>query len=573
MKVLVDHILGQQPLAGSAARLLAWLPGAYDPRWLLAWVALSGLGIFAVSSMLDVVLTFSWIRVGQRMVYDLIQDLFASVQRRSLLFHSRNTVGDTMSRITVDSWCVHTLADTLLFAPGHALITIVGMAVVMSRIDYGMTLLALSVAPVISASSLFFGKRIRRTARDKRERESRIQSHVQQTLSGIMVVQAFAQEEREYSRFREFARSAIRAQKRNTTAGSFYNLSSGLVSTLGTGLILYIGASHVLSGRLTVGSLLVFLAYHGTLQAQLKVFAGIYGALQGAGASVDRVMELLEAEPKVESRARAKTLAQARGQIKIENVTFGYEAERPILKGVTLEAEPGETIAIVGPTGAGKSTLVSLIPRFFDPWEGKVTIDAEDVREIDLKSLRSQIGIVLQEPFLFPLTIAENISYGRPDATREEIESAARAANAHQFIERLAEGYDTVIGERGATLSGGERQRLSIARALLKDAPILILDEPTSALDAQTEAMLLEALERLMKGRTTFIIAHRLSTIRKADRIVVIEDGEIVEVGTHRELLMSKGLYYFLHNLQFNSPVGTDRQFDKVESEEQPTYS
>jgi ATP-binding cassette subfamily B protein/subfamily B ATP-binding cassette protein MsbA len=262
-------------------------------------------------------------------------------------------------------------------------------------------------------------------------------------------------------------------------------------------------------------------------------------------------MEVLDTEQEVENRENARALSAVKGNVQFENVTFGYETERLILHDVSFEALPGETIALVGATGAGKSTLVSLIPRFFDPWKGTVKIDGVDVRDVELKSLRNNVGIVLQEPFLFPLSIAENIAYGKPKATREEIKASARAANAHQFIERLPQGYDTIIGERGATLSGGERQRISIARALLKDAPVLILDEPTSALDAQTEELLLEALERLMKGRTTFIIAHRLSTIRKANRILVLENGRIVESGTHAELLGNKGAYSLFHNIQF----------------------
>jgi len=302
--------------------------------------------------------------------------------------------------------------------------------------------------------------------------------------------------------------------------------------------------------------LLVFLSYLGTVQEQLKAITGIYGTLQNAGASVDRVIEVLATEQEVTNNPGARPLTSVQGHIRFEKVNFGYETDRPILRDVSFEVLPGQTIAIVGPTGAGKSSLVSLLPRFFDAWDGQITIDGLDVRDIELKSLRSNIGIVLQEPFLFPLTIAENIAYGRPDASREEIEAAARDANAHQFIERLPEGYNTIIGERGATLSGGERQRLSIARALLKNAPILILDEPTSALDAQTESLLLEALERLMKDRTTLIIAHRLSTIRKANQIIVLKNGRIIETGTHEELLKNKELYSFLYEIQFG-PINT----------------
>jgi ATP-binding cassette, subfamily B, bacterial len=264
----------------------------------------------------------------------------------------------------------------------------------------------------------------------------------------------------------------------------------------------------------------------------------------------------------VVERVGARPVGRVRGEVRLEGVTFGYEPGRPVLHGIDLSASPGETIALVGSTGAGKSTLVSLIPRFFDPWEGRVRIDGVDARDLKLKDLRSQVSLVLQEPFLLPLSVAENIAYGRPDAASAEIERVARAANADEFIERLPDGYDTVLGERGSTLSGGQRQRISIARALLKDAPILILDEPTSALDSGTEALLLEALQRLMAGRTTFIIAHRLSTIRNADRIVVLEQGRIVEVGSHAELIALNGRYRRLHSLQFVSDTLT-----RVESE------
>ncbi len=422
-----------------------------------------------------------------------------------------------------------------------------------------LTLLSLAVAPFMVGSSVLFGRPIRAVARVGREIESRIYAHVQQTLSGLPVVHAFAQEERQHRRFQEFATAAIRAQRRGTLVGNLSGLSSGLIAALGTGAILLVGARHVLDNQLTVGSLLVFLAYLGSLQAQLWTFTGIYGALQEAGASIDRVMEILETEQEVTDTPGAPPLPPARGHIRLEHVSFGYEPDRPVLHDVSLEALPGQTVAIVGATGAGKSTLVSLVPRFFDPWSGRVTVDGHDVRTVQLKSLRSQVALVLQEPFLFPLTIAENIAYGRPNAPRDAIEAAAHAANAHRFITRLPEGYDTIIGERGATLSGGERQRLAIARALLKDAPILILDEPTSALDAETESQLLEALDRLMQGRTTLIIAHRLSTIRGADRIVALHDGQVVEEGTHADLLAQHGLYAHFHHLQFgrqHEPAG-----------------
>ncbi|HEX9989334.1 MAG TPA: ABC transporter ATP-binding protein [Chloroflexia bacterium] len=560
MKVLVDNVLGGSDPSGILQGVLDLLPGAGSPGGLLAWVVLAGLVVFVANSAFEVALTFAWIKVGQRMVYNLAGDLFAHIQRRSLLFHSRNPVGDSLSRITEDSWSAYTVANALLFAPGNALVTMIGVLAIMLGMDAGLTLLSLAVAPFMAGSSLLLGKPIRAAAQVRRKLESRIQSHVQRTLSGISVVQAFGQEDRERSRFREMTRAVIRAHQWSTVVGKLYDLSSGLITTLGTAAILWVGARHVLEGSLTVGGLLVFISYLGLLQGQMRAFAGIYSKLQGASAGVDRVAEVVEVKHEVKDEPGARPMPQVEGHIIIENVTFGYEPGRPVLEDVYIEALPGQTIAIVGPTGAGKSTLAGLLMRFFDPWKGTMWIDGYDAREVQLRSLRSQVSLVLQEPLLLPITVAENIAYGRPDATMEEIEAAARAANAHNFIMKLPDGYDTILGERGGTLSGGERQRLSIARALLKDAPVLILDEPTSALDAETEGLLMEALKRLMQGRTTFIIAHRLSTIRNADRIVVMQRGRVAEAGTHEELMRSGGIYSRLYGAHLKGHSVREKQ-------------
>jgi ATP-binding cassette subfamily B protein/subfamily B ATP-binding cassette protein MsbA len=553
MKLLVDHVLASNPLP-------PWLNSATGPaittQSLLLIVVLGGLCLFILNSLFDAALTWSWTVAGRRVVYDLAEDMFARLQRRSLLFHSRNAVGDTMSRITVDSWAVHKVIDALLFSPAHALLTIAAMVFLMSRLDPMLTWVALITAPLMVGASMMLGKPLRAAAKLKREIESRMQSHLQQTLTGIPVVQAFAQEEREQARFEKFADSAIRVQQRSTLIGSVNSLTSGLVTTLGTGVILWFGAQHVLAGAITIGSLLVFLVYLGSLQTQMKIFTALYTTAQGLSASIDRVVEVLDAPSEIVEKPNASALPRVRGEVQFDGVSFEYEPERPVLREISFTVPSGQTVALVGHTGAGKSTLVNLIPRFHDPTTGRVLIDGHDVRALQLNSLRSNIALVLQEPFLFPFSVAENIAYGRPEASRDEIEAAARAANAHEFIMRMPQGYDTVMGERGATLSGGERQRLAIARALLKNAPILILDEPTSALDAATERSIIEALERLMAGRTTFIIAHRLSTVRRAKQIVVLDQGRLVEKGTHDELMARAGSYARFQTAAF-SPATT----------------
>jgi ATP-binding cassette, subfamily B, bacterial len=553
MAIIVDQVLKKLPYPAPMQSFFQWLGVHPSSSALLLPAALAGLFIFVLNSALDMALTTGWTLAGRRMVYALAEDLFARLQRRSLLYHTRNPVGDVMSRITGDCWCVNQVVDSLLFSPGHAVLTTAMMVVLMAKMDARLTWVAVAVAPLMVAASFLVGKPLQLAAKLKREIESRIQGHIQQTLTGIPVVQAFGQEDHERTRFKQFADAAIRAQQRSTLLGSLNSLSSGLITTAGTGLVLWIGASHVQTGRLTLGDLLVFIVYLTSLQGQMQTLARTQTTFRTVNASVHRVMDELLAETEVPEKPQAAALPAAMGHVRFEHVTFGYEVDRPVLRDITFEARPGETIAIVGETGAGKSTLVSLVPRFFDPWNGRVLVDGKDIRDLQLESLRRQVGLVLQEPFLFPLSVAENIAYGRPQASRQEIEAAARTANAHDFIQALPEGYDTVIGERGATLSGGERQRLSIARALLKDAPILILDEPTSALDAETETRLVLALERLMAGRTTFIIAHRLSTVRRADRILVLKGGQIVESGSHDQLLERRQVYAHLHDVQFGT--------------------
>jgi ATP-binding cassette subfamily B protein len=550
MKLLADQVLGGKPLPETLARLLNWLSVKPDTTTLVLLVVAGGLFLYLAHALLDAALTWCWTAAGRRLVYAVAEDLFAALQRRSVLFHSRQAVGDTMGRITVDSWCVYQVVEQLVFSPAYALVSAALMVALMVNLDVQLTILALVLAPFMVAASFVLGKPLRAAAKLKREIESRVHAHIQQTLTGIPVVQAFVQEERESERLQKFAAEAIRNQQKSALLGSINGLSSGLITAVGSGIILWVSARNVLAGDITVGSMLVFLVYLNSLQTQVKVFAGLYSVTQRLTANVNRVNEVLQAPAEVSDAPGASPLPPVAGAVEFQNVTTGYESGRPVLKHLSLSIKPGQTVAIVGATGAGKTTLVNLIPRFADPWEGRVLIDGQDVRDVQLKSLRGQVAVVLQDPFLFPISIAENIAYGRPEASREDIHAAARAANADAFITALPQGYDTVIGERGATLSGGERQRVAIARALLRNPPILILDEPTSALDASTEHAIIEALQRLMQDRTTFVIAHRLSTIRRADLILVLRDGQIAESGTHEQLLARGGHYAHLHQIQ-----------------------
>jgi ABC-type multidrug transport system fused ATPase/permease subunit len=549
MKLLVDNVLGEHPLPEPLRDVLGILPGDDGKQGLLLWVVAGSVALFIVATAVGMLSTVVSTRVGQQMAYNLGADLFLHVQRLSIVFHSRRPVGDTIARVTGDPYCVQVMALGALLPLVQSVITLVAMFFVMWQLQQTLTLLSLGIVPFLVLAIRVYSRPMKDTSRVTRDLEGAMMSVVQRTLTAVPAVQAFTREEYEHERFRAYARDTVTAYVRSTRAGLWFKLFVGLVTTGGTAAMMYIGASYVLDGELTLGTLLVFLAYLASLYGPLNSITYTASTWQQAAAEADRVLEILEAVPEIQDGRDAREIA-IRGSVRYDDVTFGYEPGRPVLRNVSLEARPGEVLAIVGPTGAGKSTLVNLLIRFFDPWSGRVLVDGQDVRDLRIRSLRKQVAMVLQDPFIFPLTIEENIGYGRPDATHEEIVTAAQAANAHEFIARLPDGYATLVGERGATLSGGEKQRLSIARAFLKDAPILILDEPTSALDARTEGMLLDALERLMEGRLTFIIAHRLSTIRAADAILVLDRGEIVEQGTHAELMSGGGLYASLYRQQ-----------------------
>jgi ATP-binding cassette, subfamily B, bacterial len=548
LKLLIDNVINGKRIP----HWLSFLPGADGRHGLLGWVVAAEVVLFLAGTVASMTTSYASLTLGQRMTWSLAGDLFRHLQRLSLQFHSRREAGDLIERVTTDSYSVDTLLTGAVLPTIQALATLASVLVVMLALDWRLTLLSVSVVPLIALTVRFFGRPLRERSREQRDSEGRMTSVVEQTLGAMPAVQAFTREPLQELRFRHHAEQTVRAYTRSALTGMGFQLVTGLVLTLGTAAVIYVGGTLALEGVLTAGTIVVFVAYVAMLYDPIEALSHTAQTIQNAAAETDRVMEIMEIEPAVTDRPGARDRPVS-GAISFENVVFGYDAgppARPVLHDISFTAEPGEVLAIVGPTGAGKTTLVSLLVRFYDPWEGRLTIGGVDIRDYTLRSLRSQIALVLQDPFIFPTTIAENISLGRPDATAEQIVAAAEAANAHSFIERLPEGYETLVGERGATLSGGEKQRLSIARAFVKDAPLLILDEPTSALDARTEGLLLDALERLMAGRITLVIAHRLSTIRGADEILALEHGRIIERGSHDRLIAADGLYRSLYRQQ-----------------------
>jgi ATP-binding cassette subfamily B protein len=548
LKLVIDYVL---PRAHAPWPVLAGL----SPAALLAVATVGLIGIYGALGVVSVVNNFTTISIGQGMVNDLRSRLYQHLQRLSLSYHSRAAVGDLIYRVTGDTYAIQTLAMNGIFPVLAAIMLLAGMFIVMVRLDWFLTLVALAVCPLLFLAIVLLNRRITALAHEARASESAVYQMVQRGMSAIKVVQAFSKEEEEHRAFVTQSTASLRSNLRLYTLQTAFGAGTNLVLAFGTAAVLWVGARHVWSHALTIGDMVVFISYLASLYAPINSMIQTYGAVQGAKAGMERVTEVLNAEQTVPD-GKHDFPALPRGHVRFTDVSFGYTTERQTLHGITIDAQPGEVIAIVGPTGAGKSTLVSLIPRFYDTTHGQVLIDDVDVRSLKLAALRAHISMVLQPPMVFPLSIRDNIAYGRPTASPDEIRRAAQMAQADGFIERLPQGYDTVIGEQGATLSEGERQRLTIARALLRDAPILILDEPTSSVDTGTEAAIMEAIEQVMRGRTTFVIAHRLSTVRRANQILVIHNGTIIERGTFDDLVQRRGFFHELYARQFAASAG-----------------
>jgi subfamily B ATP-binding cassette protein MsbA len=555
LKVVFDSVLGADP---APVWMSLWSDTTVGPLWLLNVAALAVVLIAVVGAVSSYWQSYLSTTVGQYVMHDLRHTLYHHVQRLSLSFYDQQRTGDLVVRLTSDIKDVQDFVSTVVLTMTLDVLTIVGMLAVMMYLDVQFTLIALVVAPAMFIVVRKLTKRIKRASREMKERESDLVSVVQESVSSIRAVKAFTAEEYEAERLDRQSQASVDAALRARAIKARLTPTIDIIVAVGTALVLIVGARFVLTGRLTAGSLLVFVAYLGRMYKPMKDLSKMTNTIASSLVALDRVGELLRTERQVADKPGARKAESLKGRIEMKGVTFGYTSERMILKDISLLVEPGQSIALVGPSGSGKSTLLGLIPRFYDVTQGEVTVDGRSVCDYTLQSLRNQIGLVLQESVLFRAPIWQNISYGTPNATRGDIVRAAQAANAHEFIMKLPQDYDTLVGERGDTLSGGQRQRIAIARALVRNSPILLLDEPSAALDPESEELIFGAMARLMEGRTTVTIAHRLATVRRADAIFVLDDGRIVERGTHDELLVRGGLYAHLHAIQFRAGRTTD---------------
>jgi ATP-binding cassette subfamily B protein len=534
---LIDSVLRGAPMPAAVEPWVHRLVPDLDRGSLANWVVALTVLLLLLEWLIELAARYASLTLTQSMSYAAAADLFRKLLALSPRFHARRMTGDLIRRLTVDCGAAALMFRDTLVPAATSLLTLSLMFIIMWRIDARLTLIAGTVAPCMALVFwLYAGSMMERSYREQ-EAEGRIYDVVEHTFSAIPAVQAFGRELANLQGFQAATAGVLRAAVSSVNIQLQFKSLIGLATALGTAAIIWFGGASVLRGEMSLGSVILFLSYLTSLYAPLQAIMYTGATLQSGAASAKRVLEIMQIEPEVVDRPQAQPLRHVSGALVFEGVDFEYDAGRPVLRDISFEIEAGQTVALVGHTGAGKSTLASLVPRFFDPSRGRILIDGHDLRDVTLATLRRHIAIVPQDSFLFPITIAENIAHGNQGATPPEIENAARVANAHDFISRLPNGYDTRVGERGAALSGGERQRVSIARALLKDARILVLDEPTSSLDVGAEALVLYALRKLMISRTTLIISHRLKMVRNADLILFLKSGSIVESGTHQELM------------------------------------
>jgi len=546
LAIMIDNVLAHK----SPPFFLKSIFGSHPDRYLLLIFAASlGFVITVFGSGLTVLSEYVHTKLDQRMVLDLRSDLFEHAQRLSLTFHDSTLTGQLMSRINIQANALGTILTS--FPPlAQSALTLVGMLAIAILIDWQVALISLVAVPFIYYALGLYGTRIVPRVQRVMGLEMRSLSIVHEAMGMLRVIVSFGRESYEHRRFRSQAETAVDARVALTVRQTAFGLAVTAATAAGTGLVLGFGAWHVLQGKITIGELTVLISYIASVYQPLEAISSTMGSLHQQFVYFNASLRLLDTAPEVVEAPEPIRMKRSKGGVSFENVSFAYQSRDETLKDICFEAKPGQRVAVVGPTGAGKTTLISLLVRFYDPKQGRILIDGNDIRQLALKSLRNQIGVVLQEPLLFSGSIATNIQYGRIGAEMDEIVAAAKAANAHDFISELPDGYETAVGERGAQLSGGERQRISIARAFIKNAPILIMDEPTSSIDSRTEGVILDALDELMVGRTSFLIAHRLATIRGADLILVLDHGEVVEQGSHDELIVRDGLYRQLYEAQ-----------------------
>jgi ATP-binding cassette subfamily B protein/subfamily B ATP-binding cassette protein MsbA len=542
LKIVVDYVLGEHTLPDPYRGWVVALVGGGTLALLIFWV-LVGVLVQMSNQFTTAVATQIQLDTGQRMVYDLRYRLLQHLQSLGLQHHITTSTGDAVYRVDVDAYSIENLAIGGVFPLLTSVTTLVVMFAILLKLDVSVALLSLTVIPFMFVALRYYTTTLSVQEERVKELESGLISRLYEIFSSIRLVKSFARESYETSRYAAAGTKTRDARIAVTWQQSLFGVAVGAIIVLGTALVLIVGGIQVTRDRMTVGDLLVVINYLGAVYGPLSAIAHTTGQLQGAVAGARRVRAMLALEPETVDAPDAIDADGVKGDIRFEGVSFSYPDGTSVLQDISFEAQPGQMIALVGLTGAGKTTLVSLIPRFYNPSAGRVLLDGVDVRQYRVRSLRERIAIVPQDAVLFSGTIAENLRYGKADATDEEVEAAARAAHAHEFVSHLPKKYDTPVAEAGGGLSGGERQRLSVARAILKDAPILILDEPTSSLDAISEEIVFAALKRLRKGRTTIVIAHRLSTVRDADAILVLDNGRISALGRHDELLKTSQLY------------------------------
>lgn len=552
LKVVLDSVLHMKKSSDWLSRSVNSAFGQ-DSLSILKFTALAVIVIAVIGAVGTYIEKQTITAVGQRVMHELRRTFYWHIQRLSMSYHDNKRTGDVISTVTSDIDSIQSAVSSGVLDALYYTLVLFGMIGVMLYLDWRFTLIALSVLPLLFLVVYTFTRKIKMASRALRKKEAEIVSTLQEVLSSIRIVKAFGREEYEQKRFEVESIESVDLALRARDIKAKLSPAVDIIVACGTALVLWFGARQALNGRLTPGVLVVFFLYLGKMYKPMRELSKMSDTYSKALVGWERIRDFLAIDLQVRDLPGAGTAPPFKGEIELEHIDFGYLPNRLVLKDICLKVKPGQVAALVGATGSGKSTLISLVPRFYDPQSGTVKIDGVDIRNYKRKTVRHQISLVLQETLLFRAPIWQNIAYGRPEATRDEIVQAAHLANAHEFIERLPEGYNTMIGERGATLSGGQRQRIAIARAIIRNSPILILDEPSTGLDAASEKLVMEGLEHLMEGKTTIMVAHRLATIQKADVIFVLQDGVIQEQGKHEELLAADGLYAQFYRLQSQS--------------------